>query len=123
MKSIRELALEATSLSHVTEGNTKISNEEIIDKLDGLIEIDEIDRISTTGINGQVSDTYVYHIANTKFFAFAGFVLSKIFDKCLAEYEGDYSAVNKELFNEPLKVKMSSGTTRGGRRIALIEVK
>lgn len=123
MKSIREIALEATSLSHVTEGNEKISNEDIIDKLGGLIEIDEIDRISAKGLDGKPNDTYVYHIKDTNYFAFAGFVLSKIFDACLEEYEGDYSAVNSELDRVPLKIKMTSGTTRGGRRIALIEIK
>lgn len=122
MKSIREIAQKATTLSNVTEGNTKISNEEIIDHLDGRIAIDEIDRISAKGIDGKISDTYVYHIAKTKYFAFAGFVLSKVFDQILEEYEGDYTEVNLQLQAEPLEIKMTSGTTRGGRRIALIEV-
>ena len=123
MKTIREIAQHATTLSHVTSGNEKISNEDIINKLGGNIAIDEIDRISARNMEGQVDDVYVYHIHNTKYFAFAGFVLSKVFDEILDEYEGDYTTVNSELAAIPLEIKMSSSVTRSGRKIATVVVK
>lgn len=108
----KKVAREAVTLSRLMEGNDKISTEDIIAKYpDGFV-IDNID-----WVHMEDDSFWAYHIKDTKYFAFAGHVLGKIFDEFLKIMGGNYDALYEEFAQSGgIKVKLESSLTKDKKR-------
>lgn len=116
MSKFRDLAVKATTLSDLMEGRDKIDTEELINEYPKGFTVEDLD-LCTTGDE----PLWVYTIKeNDDVFAFAGAVLKKIFDACLAACEGDLDALREEF--DGLKIKLTSGKTKKNKDITLVEV-
>lgn len=120
-KKLRELAIKATTLSKLMDGREKIETEEIIRKYPQGIRITAIDSYNATNINEETGEAlteeifvYTFEEDETKF-AFAGYVLKKMFSEWLDDY-GDFDAVNEELEYSDFAVQLSRRKTKDGKK-------
>lgn len=120
-KNLRELAVEATTLSELMDGREKIETEEIIRKYPKGITITAIDSynaMNTDDETGEISteEIFIYTFEEDKDkFAFAGYVLKKMFKRWLEEL-GDFDTVNEELSYGNFAVQLSKKKTKDGKK-------
>lgn len=123
MGLLRSIAQRATTLSELMEGKEKIETEDIIKYYGKGIHINDIDPQTFTDAKGFLSDTYVYTFDEDKTkFAFAGYVLKKIFDEVVKEFGGDVEAAKNEFKKEGLHVRLTQGKTKSNRDVTLVEI-
>lgn len=115
---LQQIAKEAVQMSELMEGREKIETADIINYYDGKVTINAIDRVPT-----EDGDFFVYTFKedDTKF-AFSGFVLNKIFEALIADYEGDLTELAGDLAKEGLRVELSTGKTKNKRDITNVKV-
>lgn len=123
----KKIALDATTMSELMNGRDKMDTEELIKKYpDGVI-IDFIDNVNMSQEDGEAENVWIFVTEEQPDkFTFGGFVLAKIFNNILAEFEGDYDAMieeyNSSLKDDKLHVKLERAKTKTKREITKVTV-
>lgn len=115
---LQKVAKEAVQMSELMEGREKIETADIIKYHEDGITINAIDKVISDD-----GDFYVYTFAeDDKKFAFSGYVLNKVFEALLADYEGDFDELSRDLARDGLRVQLSLGKTKNKRDITNVKV-
>ena len=123
----KKIALNATTMSELMNGRNKMDTEELIKKYpDGVI-IDFIDNVNMSQEDGDTENVWIFVTKEQPDkFTFGGFVLAKIFNNILAEFEGDYDTMieeyNSSLKEDKLRVKLERAKTKSKREITKVTV-
>lgn len=123
----KKIALDATTMSELINGRDKMDTEELIRKYPDGITIDFIDNVNMQQEDGEAESVWIFVTEEQPDkFTFAGFVLAKIFNNILAEFEGDYDAMieeyNSSLKGDKLRVKLERAKTKSKREITKVTV-
>lgn len=122
----KKIALDATTMSELINGRDKMDTEELIKKYPDGITIDFIDNVNMQQEDGEENVWIFVTEEQPNKFTFAGFVLAKIFNNILAEFEGDYAEMieeyNSSLKEDKLRVKLERAKTKAKREITKVTV-
>lgn len=123
----KKIALDATTMSELMNGRDKMDTEELIKKYPDGVTIDFIDNVNMSQEDGEAENVWIFVTEEQPDkFTFGGFVLAKIFNNILAEFEGDYDAMIKEynssLKEDKLRVKLERAKTKTKREITKVTV-
>lgn len=122
----KKIALDATTMSELMSGRDKMDTEELIKKYPDGITIDFIDNVNMQQEDGEDNVWIFVTEEQPNKFTFAGFVLAKIFNNILAEFEGDYAEMietyNSALKEDKLRVKLERAKTKSKREITKVTV-
>ena len=122
----KKIALDATTMSELMSGRDKMDTEELIKKYPDGVTIDFIDNVNMQQEDGEEKVWIFVTEEQPDKFTFGGFVLAKIFNNILAEFEGDYDAMiemyNSALKEDKLRVKLERAKTKSKREITKITV-
>ena len=122
----KKVALDATTMSELMNGRDKMDTEELIKKYPDGITIDFIDNVNMQQEDGEENVWIFVTEEQPNKFTFAGFVLAKIFNNILAEFEGDYAEMiktyNSALKEDKLRVKLERAKTKSKREITKVTV-
>lgn len=113
----------ATVLADLMEGREKIETSDIIKYYPNKITVTEVEEVNLPDESreGGINHFYVYTIKEAPDrFAYAGHVLTKIIDQIISDNDGDIGAINKELKNGGLTLKLSKGETKSGQEVTLV---
>lgn len=120
MLNIKQLAKKATTIAEIFGDKEKISTEDIIRYYPNGIHINKIEYISID--NEKNFWAYTFKEAPDKF-AFAGHILSKIFDCVLEECEGDYAKTYEEFEKSGgFYAVLKNGKTKSGMNVTLVDI-
>lgn len=117
MGKLNELAKKASGVSAITEGKTKLSTEEVIKRYPNGVTIKAVDMFGTG------DDRYaVVNIAeDDKVYFFGGKAINGMVDEWITAC-GTIDAVNMQLSDEPVKIRLTKGKTKNGRDFTSFEV-
>lgn len=122
----KKIALDATTMSELMNGRDKMDTEELIKKYPEGVTIDFIDNVNMQQEDGEENVWIFVTEEQPDKFTFAGFVLAKIFNNILSEFEGDYDAMieeyNSSLKEDKLRVKLERAKTKTKREITKVTV-
>lgn len=122
----KKIALDATTMSEIMNGRDKMDTEELIKKYPEGVTIDFIDNVNMQQEDGEENVWIFVTEEQPNKFTFAGFVLAKIFNNILAEFEGDYAEMietyNSALKEDKLRVKLERAKTKAKREITKVIV-
>lgn len=123
----KKIALDATTISELMNGRDKMDTEELIKKYPDGVTIDFIDNVNMSQEDGEAENVWIFVTEEQpNKFTFGGFVLAKIFNNILAEFEGDYGAMieeyNSSLKEDKLRVKLERAKTKTKREITKVTV-
>lgn len=123
----KKIALDATTISELMNGRDKMDTEELIKKYPDGVTIDFIDNVNMSQEDGEAENVWVFVTGEQPDkFTFAGFVLAKIFNNILVEFEGDYAEMietyNSALKEDKLRVKLERAKTKSKREITKVTV-
>lgn len=122
----KKIALDATTMSEIMNGREKMDTEELIKKYPEGVTIDFIDNVNMQQEDGEENVWIFVTEEQPNKFTFAGFVLAKIFNNILAEFEGDYAEMietyNSALKEDKLQVKLERAKTKAKREITKVTV-
>jgi hypothetical protein len=122
----KKIALDATTMSEFMNGRDKMDTEELIKKYPDGVTIDFIDNVNMQQEDGEENVWIFVTEEQPNKFTFAGFVLAKIFNNILAEFEGDYAEMietyNSSLKEDKLRVKLERAKTKSKREITKVTV-
>lgn len=123
----KKIALDATTMSELMNGRNKMDTEELIKKYPDGVTIDFIDNVNMSQEDGEAENVWIFVTEEQPDkFTFGGFVLAKIFNNILAEFEGDYDAMieeyNSSLKEDKLRVKLERAKTKSKREITKVTV-
>jgi hypothetical protein len=123
----KKIALDATTMSELMNGRNKMDTEELIKKFPDGVTIDFIDNVNMSQEDGEAENVWIFVTEEQPDkFTFGGFVLAKIFNNILAEFEGDYDAMieeyNSSLKEDKLRVKLERAKTKTKREITKVTV-
>lgn len=122
----KKIALDATTMSEIMNGRDKMDTEELIKKYPEGVTIDFIDNVNIQQEDGEENVWIFVTEEQPNKFTFAGFVLAKIFNNILAEFEGDYAEMietyNSALKEDKLRVKLERAKTKSKREITKVTV-
>lgn len=123
----KKIALDATTISELMNGRDKMDTEELIKKYPDGVTIDFIDNVNMSQEDGEAENVWIFVTEEQPDkFTFGGFVLAKIFNNILAEFEGDYDAMieeyNSSLKEDKLRVKLERAKTKTKREITKVTV-
>ena len=122
----KKIALDATTMSELMSGRDKMDTEELIKKYPDGVTIDFIDNVNMQQEDGEENVWIFVTEEQPGKFTFGGFVLAKIFNNILAEFEGDYDAMietyNSALKEDKLRVKLERAKTKSKREITKVIV-
>jgi hypothetical protein len=123
----KKIALDATTMSELMNGRDKMDTEELIKKYPDGVTIDFIDNVNMSQEDGDAENVWIFVTEEQPDkFTFGGFVLAKIFNNILAEFEGDYDAMieeyNSSLKEDKLRVKLERAKTKTKREITKVTV-
>lgn len=122
----KKIALDSTTMSELMSGRDKMDTEELIKKYPDGITIDFIDNVNMQQEDGEENVWIFVTEEQPNKFTFAGFVLAKIFNNILAEFEGDYAEMietyNSALKEDKLRVKLERAKTKSKREITKVTV-
>lgn len=123
----KKIALDATTMSELMSGRDKMDTEELIKKYPDGVTIDFIDNVNMSQEDGEAENVWIFVTEEQPDkFTFGGFVLAKIFNNILAEFEGDYDAMieeyNSSLKEDKLRVKLERAKTKSKREITKVTV-
>ena len=124
--NFKKIALDVTTMSEIMNGRDKMDTEELIKKYPEGVTIDFIDNVNMQQEDGEENVWIFVTEEQPNKFTFAGFVLAKIFNNILAEFEGDYAEMietyNSALKEDKLRVKLERAKTRSKREITKVTV-
>lgn len=122
----KKIALDATTMSELMNGRDKMDTEELIKKYPNGVIIDFIDNVNMQQEDGEENVWIFVTEEQPNKFTFAGFVLAKIFNNILDEFEGDYAEMietyNSALKEDKLRVKLERAKTKSKREITKVTV-
>ena len=122
----KKIALDATTMSELMNGRDKMDTEELIKKYPDGVTIDFIDNVNMQQEDGEENVWIFVTEEQPNKFTFAGFVLAKIFNNILSEFEGDYAEMietyNSALKEDKLRVKLERSKTKTKREITKVTV-
>ena len=122
----KKIALDATTMSELMNGRDKMDTEELIKKYPNGVTIDFIDNVDMQQEDGEENVWIFVTEEQPNKFTFAGFVLAKIFNNILNEFEGDYAEMietyNSALKEDKLRVKLERAKTKSKREITKVTV-
>lgn len=122
----KKIALDATTMSELMNGRDKMDTEELIKKYPDGVTIDFIDNVNMQQEDGEENVWIFVTEEQPNKFTFAGFVLAKIFNNILDEFEGDYAEMiemyNSALKEDKLRVKLERAKTKSKREITKVTV-
>lgn len=123
----KKIALDATTMSELMNGRDKMDTEELIKKYPDGVTIDFIDNVNMSQEDGEAENVWIFVTEEQPDkFTFGGFVLAKIFNNILAEFEGDYDSMieeyNSSLKEDKLRVKLERAKTKSKREITKVTV-
>lgn len=122
----KKIALDATTMSELMNGRDKMDTEELIKKYPNGVTIDFIDNVNMQQEDGEENVWIFVTEEQSNKFTFAGFVLAKIFNNILDEFEGDYAEMietyNSALKEDKLRVKLERAKTKSKREITKVTV-
>lgn len=122
----KKIALDVTTMSELMSGRDKMDTEELIKKFPDGVTIDFIDNVNMQQEDGEENVWIFVTEEQPGKFTFGGFVLAKIFNNILAEFEGDYDAMietyNSALKEDKLRVKLERAKTKSKREITKVTV-
>lgn len=122
----KKIALDVTTMSELMSGRDKMDTEELIKKYPNGVTIDFIDNVNMQQEDGEENVWIFVTEEQPNKFTFAGFVLAKIFNNILAEFEGDYAEMiktyNSALKEDKLRVKLERAKTKSKREITKVTV-
>ena len=122
----KKIALDATTMSELMNGRDKMDTEELIKKYPNGVTIDFIDNVNMQQEDGEENVWIFVTEEQPNKFTFAGFVLAKIFNNILDEFEGDYAEMietyNSSLKEDKLRVKLERAKTKSKREITKVTV-
>lgn len=122
----KKIALDATTMSELMNGRDKMDTEELIKKYPDGVTIDFIDNVNMQQEDGEENVWIFVTEEQPDKFTFAGFVLAKIFNNILSEFEGDYAEMietyNSALKEDKLRVKLERAKTKTKREITKVTV-
>jgi len=122
----KKIALDVTTMSALINGRDKMDTEELIKKYPDGITIDFIDNVNMQQEDEEENVWIFVTEEQPNKFTFAGFVLAKIFNNILAEFEGDYAEMietyNSALKEDKLRVKLERAKTKAKREITKVTV-
>lgn len=123
----KKIALDATTMSELMNGRDKMDTEELIKKYPDGVTIDFIDNVNMSQEDGEAENVWIFVTEEQpNKFTFGGFVLAKIFNNILAEFEGDYDAMieeyNSSLKEDKLRVKLERAKTKTKREITKVTI-
>lgn len=122
----KKIALDATTMSKIMNGRDKMDTEELIKKYPNGVTIDFIDNVNMQQEDGEENVWIFVTEEQPNKFTFAGFVLAKIFNNILDEFEGDYAEMietyNSALKEDKLRVKLERAKTKSKREITKVTV-
>lgn len=122
----KKIALDATTMSELMNGRDKMDTEELIKKYPEGVTIDFIDNVNMQQEDGEENVWIFVTEEQPDKFTFAGFVLAKIFNNILSEFEGDYDEMietyNSALKKDKLRVKLERAKTKTKREITKVTV-
>lgn len=122
----KKIALDATTMSELMNGREKMDTEELIKKYPNGVTIDFIDNVNMQQEDGEENVWIFVTEEQPNKFTFAGFVLAKIFNNILAEFEDDYAEMietyNSALKEDKLRVKLERAKTKSKREITKVMV-
>lgn len=122
----KKIALDATIMSELMNGRDKMDTEELIKKYPNGVTIDFIDNVNMQQEDGEENVWIFVTEEQPDKFTFAGFVLAKIFNNILSEFEGDYAKMietyNSALKEDKLRVKLERAKTKTKREITKVTV-
>lgn len=122
----KKIALDATTMSELMNGRDKMDTEELIKKYPDGVTIDFIDNVDMQQEDGEENVWIFVTEEQPNKFTFAGFVLAKIFNNILSEFEGDYAEMietyNSALKEDKLRVKLERAKTKSKREITKVTV-
>ena len=122
----KKIALDTTTMSELMSGRDKMDTEELIKKYPDGITIDFIDNVNMQQEDGEENVWIFVTEEQPNKFTFAGFVLAKIFNNILTEFEGDYAEMietyNSALKEDKLRVKLERAKTKSKREITKVTV-
>lgn len=124
--NFKKIALDVTTMSEIMNGRDKMDTEELIKKYPEGVTIDFIDNVNMQQEDGEENVWIFVTEEQSNKFTFAGFVLAKIFNNILAEFEGDYAEMietyNSALKEDKLRVKLERAKTKAKREITKVTV-
>lgn len=122
----KKIALDATTMSELMNGRDKMDTEELIKKYPNGVTIDFIDNVNMQQEDGEENVWIFVTEEQPNKFTFAGFVLAKIFNNILNEFEDDYAEMietyNSALKEDKLRVKLERAKTKSKREITKVTV-
>lgn len=123
----KKIAMQATTMSELMNGREKMDTEELIKKYPDGVTIDFIDNVNMSQEDGEEESVWIFVTEEQPDkFTFGGFVLAKIFNNILAEFEGDYDQMieeyNSSLKEDKLRVKLERAKTKTKREITKVTV-
>lgn len=122
----KKIALDVTTMSELMNGRDKMDTEELIKKYPNGVIIDFIDNVNMQQEDGEENVWIFVTEEQPDKFTFAGFVLAKIFNNILSEFEGDYAEMietyNSALKDDKLRVKLERAKTKTKREITKVTV-
>lgn len=122
----KKIALDATTISELMSGRDKMDTEELIKKYPDGVTIDFIDNVNMQQEDEEENVWIFVTEEQPNKFTFAGFVLAKIFNNILSEFEGDYAEMietyNSALKEDKLRVKLERAKTKAKREITKVTV-
>lgn len=122
----KKIAIDTTTMSEIMNGRDKMDTEELIKKYPEGVTIDFIDNVNMQQEDGEENVWIFVTEEQPNKFTFAGFVLAKIFNNILAEFEGDYAEMietyNSALKEDKLRVKLERAKTKAKREITKVTV-
>lgn len=122
----KKIALDATTMSELMNGRDKMDTEELIKKYPNGVTIDFIDNVNMQQEDGEENVWIFVTEEQPDKFTFAGFVLAKIFNNILDEFECDYAEMietyNSALKEDKLRVKLERAKTKSKREITKVTV-
>lgn len=121
--NFRQTAIDATSLSELMAGRTKIDTADVVAKYPDGITVTAVDMIEYEKDGKPVEYPVFLFAENEKAFYAGGVVLKKIARAWVSSFNGDFNAMSAELAKQGgLKVKLSVGRSKNGNTITNVDI-
>lgn len=121
--NFKQTAIDATSLSELMAGKTKIDTADVVAKYPEGITVTAVDMIEYEKDGKPVEYPVFLFAENENAFYAGGVVLKKIARAWVAGFDGDYNVMSGELAKQGgVKVKLTVGRSKNGNSITNVEI-
>ena len=121
--NFRQTAIEATSLSELMTGRTKIDTADVVAKYPDGITVTAVDMIEYEKDGNPVEYPVFLFKENDEAFYAGGVVLKKIARAWVSPFNDDFNAMSAELAKQGgVKVKLSVGRSKNGNTITNVDI-